>query len=450
MRDFGWGQRAIARVLSIVNLVSECELSTLRVKAAYVRKPTVANGSRRVIAMTLACASLGLSSCGSDGSSAAAPVATVPAAPAATPVAAGPAAPASPAATPAASSPAAPITGELASIASNFDINSELVPAWGTAAIPVSAAPDDVGAFRFICAASHEASDDPIVYPGQAGRSHLHQFFGNTGANANSTYASLRTTGESTCTSKLNRSAYWMPAMLNGKGQVVRPDFVSIYYKRLPTNSATCKKQGKACVNLPRGLRFIFGYDMLNPASAKTGEGYFNCQGTGSTPGNYRTIVEAAKYCPVGAQLGAIISAPSCWDGVNLDSPDHRSHVAYPGYGDWGYLKCPATHPYVIPTFTLGSWYTTDADLNRSGTWDKTLKSWHLSSDEMMGGMEPGSTFHTDWFGAWDDTVMAMWSANCIDKLLNCSGGDLGNGKQLKSYSGFSFTASPRLVPVPG
>jgi hypothetical protein len=52
---------------------------------------------------------------------------------------------------------------ELASIPSNFDVASELVPAWGNGAIPVSGAPDVVGAFRFICNPAHLAKDDPIV-----------------------------------------------------------------------------------------------------------------------------------------------------------------------------------------------------------------------------------------------------------------------------------------------
>jgi hypothetical protein len=34
-----------------------------------------------------------------------------------------------------------------------------------------------------------------------------------------------------------------------------------------------------------------------------------------------------------------------CWDGVNLDSANHKSHVAYPGYNG----KCPTTHPVKIP-----------------------------------------------------------------------------------------------------
>lgn len=96
-----------------------------------------------------------------------------------------------------------PIPG-LASIPSNFDPNSELKPSWGTGQIPPSAYPDVVGAFRLICTAGQISFDDPIVYPGQPGKSHLHQFFGNDGANAFSDYSSLRTTGNSSCQSKLN------------------------------------------------------------------------------------------------------------------------------------------------------------------------------------------------------------------------------------------------------
>ena len=57
------------------------------------------------------------------------------------------------------------MTVQLADVPSNFDVNSELVAAWGTGAIPPSALPDVVGAFRFICNASHLSYDDPIVYP---------------------------------------------------------------------------------------------------------------------------------------------------------------------------------------------------------------------------------------------------------------------------------------------
>jgi hypothetical protein len=338
---------------------------------------------------------------------------------------------------------------ELARIPTNFDrtplINTGLP-------LPASAAPDVVGAFRFICNASHLGYDDPIVFPCQPGRSHLHQFFGNTLTDSYSNYASLRTTGESTCENALNRSAYWVPAMMNGHGRVVRPDFVAVYYKRRPESDPECMRSGIACVPIPRGLRFVFGFNLLDPSAAPTGEGYFNCQGPTAEPGHYRDIVEAATHCPTGNQLGMVISAPSCWNGRDLDSPDHRSHVAYASYGTWGYLRCPDTHPYIIPTFTLGVWYTTDDDLDRSGTWTEGVSNtWYLSSDMSTDGsmIRPGTSLHADWWGAWDDEVLQTWHAHCINEMLNCAAGVLGDGTQLRRYSGFTWTANPRVVDPP-
>lgn len=340
----------------------------------------------------------------------------------------------------------------LPSIPSNFDISAELVPAWGTGYQHKDgeAAPDVFGAFRFICNASWLKTVDPVVYPNQRGKGHLHQGFGNTEVDEKSTYETLRTKGESTCTSKANRSAYWMPAMMNGKGQVVRPDYVSIYYKQFPKGAPQCDRNSKRfvgiCVGVARGLKMLFGFDMINH---RPGEKFsFKCEKPGAWGSNQPNIVLAAKGCAEGAQLFASITSPMCWNG-KLDSPDHRSHLFSPASGQ----VCPASHPYVIPQFTQTSVYTTDADLDRSGLWPLPpgTTTWHLSSDVMPGMpvMMPGSTFHADWFGAWDDTVLAMWKDNCIDRFLNCSGGDLGNGKQLKMFNGFSWTAKPRLVPVP-
>ena len=44
-----------------------------------------------------------------------------------------------------------------------------------------------VGQFVVECGYSHSAPDDPIVYPGQPGMSHEHDFFGNVTTDADST-----------------------------------------------------------------------------------------------------------------------------------------------------------------------------------------------------------------------------------------------------------------------
>ena len=367
-----------------------------------------------------------------------------------------------PAPAPAPTPTPAPGTGQtsptlvgLAPIASNFDYNQAI---WTTGAgIPKSGAPDIVGAFRFICGAGQLSYDDPILFPGQPGKSHLHQYYGNVTADANSTYASLRGAGDSTCnwTGKgiaANRSAYWMPAMLDGKGNVVRPDQVSIYYKQRPQSDPTVsdpnnpKFIGKA-VQLPNGIKFIFGWDPTGVNQIKTGGAWFDCMGPSAKPGHYSSLTTALANCPAGNQVGAVINAPECWDGKNLDSPDHRSHVAYASYGTWGYLKCPSSHPYNIPTFTLGAWYTVASGDNGS--------LWELSSDMMAPGQPKGHTFHADFFMAWDPTVHNIWWQNCVNKLLNCSGGQLGNGQNLvgaaqPTYNGVKSWRHPqRLVPVP-
>jgi len=41
---------------------------------------------------------------------------------------------------------------------------------------------------------------------------------------------------------------------------------------------------------------------------------------------------------------------PNCWDGTNLDSPDHKSHVTYAVGGNYGQGgNCPSTHPVRVP-----------------------------------------------------------------------------------------------------
>lgn len=46
-----------------------------------------------------------------------------------------------------------------------------------------------------------------------------------------------------------------------------------------------------------------------------------------------------------------IVDTYSCWDGVNLDSTDHKSHVAYSqgGGGATGGGNCPSSHPVKVP-----------------------------------------------------------------------------------------------------
>lgn len=64
--------------------------------------------------------------------------------------------------------------------------------------------------------------------------------------------------------------------------------------------------------------------------------------------------------CPGGIRVNNFF--PTCWDGVNLDSPDHKTHVSFPESGlfETG-GPCPKTHPVKIPQVMYETvWNTTE------------------------------------------------------------------------------------------
>jgi len=70
-----------------------------------------------------------------------------------------------------------------------------------------------------------------------------------------------------------------------------------------------------------------------------------------------------SKPCPGGIRVTVIF--PSCWDGKNVDSPDHKSHVAYaPGNQALAGDKCPTTHPVRIPQVMYEIMYDTSSFAN--------------------------------------------------------------------------------------
>lgn len=343
--------------------------------------------------------------------------------------------PAPPTATPV---PASSLDGELA-IADNFPTASGLQPMQIGSYDPSG---DKVSAFRITCRPGQVIVADPMVYPGQPGAGHRHQFGGNKGTDANSTYATLRTTGGTTCgidSAPVNRSAYWTPSMLDGAGNVVLPDYFNIYYKRIPAGNPECQGAPDAthigfCVPLPNGIRFVWGYNMSTGEGLNSG--FTECwkddnlgqSAVSGTSTRWQNIAQAvAAGCPAGSLLIMQIEAPNCWDGKNVDSADHRSHIVYangPGVAAADQRACPPDHPYVIPTITQRMVYTTDANF--------VAGKWRLASDEMMPGTAAGSTFHFDYWEAWSPSVKATWEANCLNKHLSCSGGALGNGQEIK------------------
>lgn len=261
-----------------------------------------------------------------------------------------------------------------------------------------------IGAFRTVCAFSHMAFDDPIVYPGQPGASHLHAFFGNTGTNAYSTANSLANTGNSTCLGGIaNRSAYWVPALINvANGKPVVPDDPIWYYKTGYGGVLPAEVQA-----MPAGLRMIAGN--MN-ATGPQDMVYWDCFETGSARG------ASIPNCNLGEHVVMSVRFPQCWDGTHLDSADHKSHMAYPtGNG------CPATHPHAIPEITLNVKYLVREQ--------EEPTHWRLSSDKLK--LPAGYSAHADWFDGWNNDVRNAWIKNCDQAAKDCHAHLLGDGRML-------------------
>jgi hypothetical protein len=356
--------------------------------------------------------------------------------------------------------------GGIANVASNFSLSPYAL--LDPSAVDSSFA-DPSGNFRTHCEFSHVGRWDPIVSPGVAGQvGHGHMFFGNTSITSNSVnYNSLRTTGGSTCagggpSAGINRTGYWMPWMettIAGTPKLVRPDYFNLYYKCFGPNgsSVTRAQQEQAIANcgklpsgsassgslgFPNGLRMIAG-DLPNNTNEDldnnpaTSSFHWSCSSSSSTS------LTIPTSCPnPGDQLVGTIVFPMCWDGVSLDSANHRSHMSYKvdvsGNGSGSRIDCPTSHPVQLPTITEFVYFTVPSGGSLSG--------WKLSCD--MNTTSAGSCLHADWYGAWDNTAQNAYVANCIQLFKSCNApGNLGNNVSLSSvntfWPGFSFGPTP-------
>jgi hypothetical protein len=269
----------------------------------------------------------------------------------------------------------------------------------------------DIGAFRTVCLPTHMNNDDPIVFPGQPGRAHLHTFFGNTGTNAYSTTTSLLNTGNSSCRGGIsNRTAYWVSSMVDTRTNVaVMPQESHFYYKTgyRGVRSADIRA-------FPVGLRMIAG-DPRNTSSSYVGGSWrFLCHNNNTEATRGPNI----QNCAVGDKLVQEVYFPACWDGVNLDSPDHKSHMAYPRADGGG---CPSSHPVPMPEITVNIYYLI--------TEPNQATHWRLSSDNYSG--PAGYSSHADWWNGWVQSDLESWVRNCINTSRDCHSSLYGDGREI-------------------
>jgi Domain of unknown function (DUF1996) len=260
------------------------------------------------------------------------------------------------------------------------------------------------GAFHVQCSYSHSNNDDAIVFPGQPGKSHLHDYFGNRSTNASSDRVSLLENatayGDSSCPrddevkTKLppaDGSAYWVPALYDGLFHV--PAYTATAYY------TTGQRDPSQIRPFPDGTKLIAGTSTGAPPD-RTYRWFCGPGGEVASGDRY-----TAPLCN-DPDLRVDLHFPDCWNGRDLDSPDHKSHFtySYQRQPDSPERVCPSTHPVMVPMLKLALRFATNGG--------PTVR---LSSGAI-------DTWHGDFLEAWKPGKQAQLVADCLNPDVYCGG----------------------------
>ncbi|KAF1983138.1 WSC-domain-containing protein [Aulographum hederae CBS 113979] len=260
---------------------------------------------------------------------------------------------------------------------------------------------------RFPCASNIvEERADPIINPGKVS-GHVHKIVGGNAFSFDMDFAKARTATCSSCPIKEDFSNYWTPKLYY---HAQNGSFISV-----PTvgDSASDTKGGQTIYYLqrgpdisklkafPEGLRMVAGDPFRRSFTGGFAQEAINfaCLGAGKDETN-----GFPNYnCPDG--LRAQVFFPSCWDGENLDSADHTSHMSYPETGNYNGGTCPSSHPVQLISLFFEVLYDTNSFKDM----------WYGSSQPFVfaQGDPTGYGFHGDFLNGWDVPTLQNIVTHC-------------------------------------
>jgi hypothetical protein len=97
-------------------------------------------------------------------------------------------------------------------------------------------------------------------------------------------------------------------------GGIVRPAEVLIEYRGNPTSKVTA---------MPRFLRALTG------DAKPTSRGPANARATWTCSGFADRLSDKYPVCPAGSKVQRVQDFPGCWNGKDIDSDNHRAHLAF-------------------------------------------------------------------------------------------------------------------------
>lgn len=326
---------------------------------------------------------------------------------------------AAPSASASASAPAANNGGQAGNGPTAADFVDITKAAANVQAKPQKSGQASTGSFTTRCgvnANKNHNTDNVIVAPGVTnGAHHEHDYVGNQKVNAFSTNDSLLA-APSSCQNQSDLSAYYWPvvrvqdgsqefdanALGGGKegnvGKILTPQSAQIKYVGSPASKV---------VAMPQFLRIITGDAKTLTNGLANANAHWSCTGFE----NKVQLTEQYPICPQGSNVVRTFAFQSCWDGVNIDSANHRTHVAFadPASGVCG------NGFKAIPQLTMRLVYKITPPTIQA---DGTVKNAY-AVDGFPEQLHKASTDHDDFISVTKNNLAAT-IANCINTGKKC------------------------------
>lgn len=268
-------------------------------------------------------------------------------------------------------------------------------------------------------------SDNVIVAPGVTnGAHHMHDYVGNQANNAFASDDDLAN-GDTTCEDPGDKSTYYWPVvrLQNGTqeqdaatpgggiegnaGEIVTPKQVTLTFVGSPQGEVTA---------MPRLLRIITGDAKAFVNGNANANASWSCTGFED-----RQLKDKYPICPQGSDVVRTFKFQSCWDGANIDSANHRTHVAFADAQG----NCPSGFR-AIPQLVQRIVYDVDAPSLDDGGRTTPL----FALDSFPEQQHKPVTDHGDFINVFDEGLMQEM-VDCINSGRQCgAGADPGNGSE--------------------